>query len=46
MIPRLQKKYKEECIVKMQEKFGIKNYLAVPKLEKIIEQRYPEFSYH
>ena len=36
MIPRLQKKYKEECIVKMQEKFGIKNYLAVPKLEKII----------
>ena len=36
MVTRLQKKYQEECVVKMKEKFGIKNALAVPQLEKIV----------
>jgi large subunit ribosomal protein L5 len=33
---RLQKKYNEEIIPKMQEKFGIKNKMAVPHLNKIV----------
>jgi large subunit ribosomal protein L5 len=33
---RLQKKYIDEVVPKMQEKFGIKNYLAVPRLNKIV----------
>lgn len=35
-IPRLLKLYREEIISKMREKFGYKNNLAVPKLEKIV----------
>ena len=34
--PRLQKKYKEEVCKAMQEKFKIKNAMAVPCLEKIV----------
>ncbi|MBF0532107.1 MAG: 50S ribosomal protein L5 [Candidatus Omnitrophica bacterium] len=33
---RLHKKYQEEVIPKIQEKFGIKNKLAVPHIEKIV----------
>ncbi|MBN1869926.1 MAG: 50S ribosomal protein L5 [Candidatus Omnitrophica bacterium] len=33
---RLQKRYEEEVIPKMQEKFGIKNRMAVPRLNKIV----------
>ncbi|MCK5179102.1 MAG: 50S ribosomal protein L5 [Candidatus Omnitrophica bacterium] len=33
---RLQKKYKDEVVPKMQEKFGIKNKMAVPRLNKIV----------
>jgi len=33
---RLQKRYKEEIVQKIQEKFGIKNSMAVPQLEKIV----------
>ena len=36
MPPRLQKRYKEEVIPKLQEKFSIKNAMAVPRLEKIV----------
>ena len=36
MAPNLQKKYREECIPKMKEKFGIKSSMAVPRLEKIV----------
>jgi large subunit ribosomal protein L5 len=36
VIPRLLTKYKEEAIPKMKEKFGIKNSMAVPKLEKVV----------
>ena len=36
MSPRLQKKYKDEVIPKIQEKFGIKNRMAVPCLDKIV----------
>lgn len=36
MSPRLLEKYKNEVIPKMQEKFGIKNPMAVPKLQKIV----------
>ena len=36
MNPRLLEKYKNEVVPKMQEKFGIKNSLAVPRLEKIV----------
>ena len=36
MKPRLLEKYKNEVIPKMQEKFGIKNIMAVPRLEKIV----------
>ena len=35
-IPRLLKVYREEIIAKMQEKFGYKNTLAVPRLRKIV----------
>jgi len=33
---QLQKKYKEEVVPKIQEKFGIKNSMAVPRLDKIV----------
>ena len=36
MNPRLLEKYKNEVVPRMQEKFGIKNSLAVPRLEKIV----------
>ena len=36
MKPRLLEKYKNEVVPKMQEKFGIKNSMAVPRLEKIV----------
>jgi len=36
MIPRLLQKYREEIIPQMQEKFNLKNKLAVPRLEKIV----------
>ncbi|MBF0521519.1 MAG: 50S ribosomal protein L5 [Candidatus Omnitrophica bacterium] len=34
-MPRLQKKYQEQCLPKMKEKFHITNDMAVPRLEKI-----------
>jgi large subunit ribosomal protein L5 len=36
MTPRLLQRYKEEIIPRMQEKFNLKNKLAVPRLEKIV----------
>lgn len=36
MTPRLQEKYKNEVIQAMIEKFGYKNIMEVPKLEKIV----------
>jgi len=36
MVPNLKKKYKEEVVPKVQDKFGIKNRMAVPALEKIV----------
>jgi large subunit ribosomal protein L5 len=36
MIPRLQEKYRNEITVKMMEKFGLKNRMAVPRLDKIV----------
>ena len=36
MIPRLQDKYRKEVIPVMQKKFGIKNPMAVPYIEKIV----------
>jgi len=36
MIPRLQKKYHEEVIGKMKEKFGVTNQMELPKLVKVV----------
>ena len=36
MITRLQDKYKKEVIPSMMEKFGYKNIMEVPKLEKVV----------
>ena len=36
MMPRLQQEYREKTVPKMQETFGIKNPMAVPRLEKIV----------
>lgn len=36
MLPRLQEKYRTEFIPEMQKKFGIKNSMAVPRLEKVV----------
>ena len=36
MISNLQKKYKDEIVPKVQERFNIKNRMAVPTLEKIV----------
>ncbi len=36
MKPRLLEKYQKEIIPDMKEKFGIKNIMAVPRLEKIV----------
>lgn len=33
---RLQKKYDEEMVPQLQEKFGIKNKMAVPRLDKVV----------
>lgn len=35
-MPRLQEVYNEQVIPKMMEKFGYKNIMEVPKLEKIV----------
>lgn len=34
-IPRLKEKYKSDIVPKMQEKFGYKNIMQIPKLQKI-----------
>ena len=36
MVPRLQEKYFTEVVKGVQEKFGVKNHMAVPRLEKIV----------
>jgi len=36
MTPRLKERYKKEIVPKMMEKFGFKNGLAAPRLEKIV----------
>ncbi|MDP2653838.1 MAG: 50S ribosomal protein L5 [Candidatus Omnitrophota bacterium] len=36
MVPRLMKKYQEEVVPQLQQKFGIKNAMALPRLEKIV----------
>ena len=36
MVPRLQKKYKEQVLPQLKEKFGVKNMMALPHLEKIV----------
>jgi len=36
MVPNLQKKYSDEIVSKIKEKFGIKNRFAVPELKKIV----------
>lgn len=36
MIPRLQDKYEKEIVPALMEKFGYKNIMEVPKLEKIV----------
>ncbi len=36
VVPRLLKKYKEEVAPMLMEKFGIKNPLATPRIEKIV----------
>ena len=36
MTTAIAKKYKEEIISKMKEKFGYKNSLAVPRLQKVV----------
>ncbi len=36
MIPRLLEKYRNEIVPKMTETFGLKNKMAVPRLEKIV----------
>ncbi|MEO2082940.1 MAG: 50S ribosomal protein L5 [Desulfurobacteriaceae bacterium] len=35
-VPRLKKKYKEEVIPALMKKFGYKNVMEVPKIEKIV----------
>lgn len=34
--PRFKVKYKEQVIAKLQEEFGYKNHMEIPKLEKIV----------
>jgi large subunit ribosomal protein L5 len=36
VVPRLLKTYREKIVPQMQERFGIKNALAVPRLEKVV----------
>lgn len=36
MMPRLQERYEKEVVQAMMEKFGYKNVMEVPKLEKIV----------
>lgn len=36
MIPRLQEKYSQEVVPALMEKFGYKNIMEVPKLEKVV----------
>ncbi|MEO2065990.1 MAG: 50S ribosomal protein L5, partial [Desulfurobacteriaceae bacterium] len=35
-IPRLKKRYKEEVVPALMKKFGYKNVMEVPKIEKIV----------
>ncbi|MEW6075132.1 MAG: 50S ribosomal protein L5 [Candidatus Omnitrophota bacterium] len=36
MVPRLLEKYRKEIIPQMMQKFGVKNPMAIPRLEKIV----------
>lgn len=36
MVPRLKEKYKNEVVPKMMERFGYKNVMEVPRIEKIV----------
>lgn len=36
MTPNLKKKYMEECVGKIKEKFNVKNSLAVPRIDKVV----------
>ena len=36
MVPRLKEKYEKEVVPALMEKFGYKNIMEVPKLEKIV----------
>ncbi|HNX81230.1 MAG TPA: 50S ribosomal protein L5 [Candidatus Omnitrophota bacterium] len=36
MTPRLLEKYRKEIVPAMQEKFGLKNRLAVPRIDKVV----------
>jgi len=36
MMPRLQEKYEKEAVSALMDKFGYKNIMEVPKLEKIV----------
>lgn len=36
MMPRLQEKYEKEVVSALMDKFGYKNIMEVPKLEKIV----------
>lgn len=36
MMPRLQKRYQEEVVPQVQEKFSVSNGMAVPRLDKIV----------
>ncbi|MGY8916434.1 MAG: large ribosomal subunit protein uL5, partial [Flavobacteriales bacterium] len=38
-VPRLKQEYKERVIKALQEEFGYKNVMQVPKLEKIVLSR-------
>lgn len=35
-IPRLKTKYKEEVLAAMREKFGYKNHMQIPQIEKVV----------
>ena len=36
MVPRLQEKYEQEILPALMESLGVKNRLAIPRLQKII----------
>ena len=35
-VPRLQQRYREKLVAEMTKKFGYKNAMAVPRLDKIV----------